>query len=69
MQGQPLSVLIGGPDGLSSACLDRAAQCWSLGPMTLPHPLVRIMLIEQLYRAWTISAGHPYHREHRASAS
>ena len=62
MQGRPLSLLIGGPDGLSDACLAAAEQRWSLGPLTLPHPLVRVILIEQLYRAWTISVGHPYHR-------
>jgi 23S rRNA (pseudouridine1915-N3)-methyltransferase len=62
MRGQPLSLFIGGPDGLSPACLERAAQRWSLGPLTLPHPLVRVVLAEQLYRAWTITIGHPYHR-------
>lgn len=62
MQGRPLSFLIGGPDGLSRDCLDRASQRWSLGPLVLPHPIVRIVLIEQLYRAWTITIGHPYHR-------
>lgn len=62
MQGQDLSIFIGGPDGLSPACLTQAKQRWSLGPLTLPHPLVRVVLIEQLYRAWTITIGHPYHR-------
>ena len=62
MNGRPLSLLIGGPDGLSRACRERAAQRWSLGPLTLPHPLVRVVLVEQLYRAWTITIGHPYHR-------
>jgi 23S rRNA (pseudouridine1915-N3)-methyltransferase len=62
MRGQPLSLLIGGPDGLSEACLSAASQRWSLGPLTLPHPLVRVLLAEQLYRAWTITVGHPYHR-------
>ena len=62
MQGQPLSLLIGGPDGLSPACLKRANQRWSLSALTLPHPLVRVVLAEQLYRAWTITVGHPYHR-------
>lgn len=60
--GQSVSFLIGGPDGLDAACLDRAGQRWSLSALTLPHPLVRIVLIEQLYRAWSINAGHPYHR-------
>lgn len=62
MQGQDLSLLIGGPDGLSDDCLNHATQRWSLGPLTLPHPLVRVVLVEQLYRAWTITIGHPYHR-------
>lgn len=62
MQGRGLSVLIGGPDGLSAQCLAAAQQRWSLGRLTLPHPLVRVVLVEQLYRAWTINAGHPYHR-------
>ncbi len=56
-------ILIGGPNGLSSECLLRADQIWSLGPITLPHFLVRIILAEQLYRAVTINKGHPYHRE------
>ncbi|RLA47112.1 MAG: 23S rRNA (pseudouridine(1915)-N(3))-methyltransferase RlmH [Gammaproteobacteria bacterium] len=60
--GNNISFLIGGPDGLDTACLARANQQWSLSAMTLPHPLVRIMLAEQLYRAWSINAGHPYHR-------
>lgn len=62
MSGCGVSFLIGGPDGLSSQCLQRAGQRWSLGRLTLPHPLVRVVLAEQLYRAWTIIAGHPYHR-------
>ena len=56
------SILIGGPDGLSPGCLARADQCWSLSDLTLPHPLVRVLLAEQLYRAWTITVNHPYHR-------
>jgi len=61
--GRDVSLLVGGPDGLSAACLDRAEQRWSLSAMTLPHPLVRIVVAEQLYRAWTVVAGHPYHRD------
>lgn len=57
-----VSFLIGGPDGLSADCLQRAAQRWSFGRLTLPHPLIRVVLAEQLYRAWTITVGHPYHR-------
>jgi 23S rRNA (pseudouridine1915-N3)-methyltransferase len=62
MDGESVRLLIGGPDGLSPECLRGARQRWSLGRLTLPHPLVRIVLLEQLYRAWTISVGHPYHR-------
>jgi len=60
--GQDICLLIGGPEGLSSACLERAAQCWSLSPLTFPHPLVRVIVAEQLYRAESILRGHPYHR-------
>lgn len=60
--GRDVSFLVGGPDGLSEACRARADQQWSLSPLTLPHPLVRIVLAEQLYRAWTITRNHPYHR-------
>jgi 23S rRNA (pseudouridine1915-N3)-methyltransferase len=62
MSGNNYSILIGGPDGLSPACLARADMCWSLSDLTLPHPLVRVLLAEQLYRAWTITVNHPYHR-------
>ena len=60
--GRDVSLLVGGPDGLSQDCLARAEQCWSLSPLTLPHPLVRVLLAEQLYRAWSVTTGHPYHR-------
>ena len=63
MSGDNVSFLIGGPDGLSPDCLTRADQRWSLSDLTLPHPLVRVILAEQLYRAWTITVNHPYHRE------
>ena len=63
MSGNNYSLLIGGPDGLSAACMERANERWSLSDLTLPHPLVRILLAEQLYRAWTITVNHPYHRE------
>ena len=62
MQGRDLAILIGGPDGHADDVLNRANQRWSLGPLTLPHMLVRLILAEQLYRATTIIAGHPYHR-------
>lgn len=61
-EGRGISLLVGGPDGLSDACLERARQRWSLSPLTLPHALVRVLLAEQLYRAWTLMVGHPYHR-------
>jgi 23S rRNA (pseudouridine1915-N3)-methyltransferase len=60
--GRDVSLVVGGPDGLDASCLQRADQKWSLSAMTLPHPLVRIVLAEQLYRAWTILQNHPYHR-------
>ena len=62
MDGRDIALLIGGPDGLSAECLAQAEQRWSLSPLTLPHPLVRVLLAEQLYRAWTLLSGHPYHR-------
>lgn len=62
MSGDNFSLLVGGPDGLAQACVKRADQLWSLSPLTLPHPLVRVLLAEQLYRAWTINQNHPYHR-------
>ncbi len=62
MAGRDLAFLIGGPDGHAPEVLARADQRWSLGPLTLPHMLVRLVLAEQLYRAMTISTGHPYHR-------
>ena len=61
--GQDVALAVGGPDGLDKSCLDRATQRWSLSALTLPHALVRVVVAEQLYRAWTISSGHPYHRE------
>ncbi|MGN6313755.1 MAG: 23S rRNA (pseudouridine(1915)-N(3))-methyltransferase RlmH [Rhodanobacteraceae bacterium] len=62
MDGRDLAFLIGGADGHSEAVLQRANQRWSLGPLTLPHMLVRLVVAEQLYRAAMIVAGHPYHR-------
>lgn len=54
--------LVGGPDGLAAECRSSARDVWALGRLTLPHPLVRAVLAEQLYRAWTITRNHPYHR-------
>jgi 23S rRNA (pseudouridine1915-N3)-methyltransferase len=62
-QGQNISLLVGGPEGLAPACSARAEHKWSLAALTLPHPLVRVILAEQIYRAWSIIQGHPYHRE------
>ena len=62
MSGRDVSLLVGGPEGLSPACLQRAEQSWSLSPLTFPHPLVRIVVAEQLFRAWSILTNHPYHR-------
>jgi 23S rRNA (pseudouridine1915-N3)-methyltransferase len=62
MQGQDLVLLIGGPEGFDPAVLARADERWSLGPLTLPHPLVRVVVAEQLYRAASQLANHPYHR-------
>jgi 23S rRNA (pseudouridine1915-N3)-methyltransferase len=60
--GRDLALLVGGPEGLATACQERATRRWSLSALTFPHPLVRIILAEQLYRATTILKGHPYHR-------
>ena len=62
MNGQNTALLIGGPEGIASDLLQQARHRWSLGKITLPHPLVRVVLSEQLYRAWSINAQHPYHR-------
>ena len=61
-EGGDLALLIGGPDGLAAACLARAELRWSLSPLTFPHGLVRVMVVEQLYRAQSILKNHPYHR-------
>ncbi|WP_024461012.1 23S rRNA (pseudouridine(1915)-N(3))-methyltransferase RlmH [Marinimicrobium sp. LS-A18] len=62
MSGANYSLLIGGPDGLAPECLALADVKWSLSALTLPHPLVRILVIEQLYRAYSILHNHPYHK-------
>ncbi|MEX2542437.1 MAG: 23S rRNA (pseudouridine(1915)-N(3))-methyltransferase RlmH [Trueperaceae bacterium] len=58
-----LTLLVGGAGGLADVVRDRADELWSLSPLTLPHELARLVLLEQLYRAETIRAGHPYHRD------
>lgn len=60
--GRALALLVGGADGLACSCIDAAEHRWSLSPLTLPHGLVRVIVAEQLYRAWTILRRHPYHR-------
>lgn len=61
--GRDIALAIGGPDGLAPAVTERAEKRWSLSPLTLPHPLVRIVVAEQLYRAMSILRNHPYHRK------
>jgi len=61
-EGRDVAFLVGGPEGLSAECLARSDERWSLSALTFPHMLVRVILAEQLYRAWTILRNHPYHR-------
>jgi 23S rRNA (pseudouridine1915-N3)-methyltransferase len=58
-----VALLIGGPDGLAPACREAAELTWSLSPLTLPHGLARVVVAEQIYRAWSVVSGHPYHRD------
>ena len=60
--GRDVALLIGGPDGLAEECMALAERKWSLSRLTLPHPMVRIVVAEQIYRAWSILKNHPYHR-------
>ncbi|MEC8528397.1 MAG: 23S rRNA (pseudouridine(1915)-N(3))-methyltransferase RlmH [Pseudomonadota bacterium] len=60
--GSKIAFVIGGPDGLHPSLKAKASARWALGRITLPHALARVILAEQLYRAWSINAGHPYHR-------
>jgi len=60
--GRDTCLLIGGPDGHAPEVLQRADRRWSLSRLTLPHGMVRVMVAEQLYRAWTLLSNHPYHR-------
>jgi 23S rRNA (pseudouridine1915-N3)-methyltransferase len=57
-----VNFMVGGPEGLAPEVRARADQRWSLSALTLPHPLVRILIGEQVYRAWTVLSGHPYHK-------
>lgn len=61
-EGRAVALLVGGPDGLDPALGARADDRWSLSRLTLPHPLVRVVIAEQVYRAWTVLKGHPYHK-------
>ncbi len=61
-QSQEIAILVGGPEGISESTLQAAHERWSLSELTLPHPLVRIVVAEQIYRAWSIINHHPYHR-------
>jgi len=61
--GRDVCFVIGGPDGVSEAVRQRADLVWSLSQLTLPHGMARALLSEQLYRAWSLQTGHPYHRD------
>ena len=61
--GRNVSLLIGGPEGLAPLCKQAAEQTWCLSALTLPHPMVRIIVAESLYRGWSLNHNHPYHRE------
>jgi len=60
--GRAVALLIGGPDGLAPECLERADERWAVSSLTLPHGLVRIVVAEAIYRAWSLLEQHPYHR-------
>lgn len=62
MEGDRIVFVIGGPDGIAPAVKEQAHRTMRLSAMTLPHALARVLLAEQIYRAWSIEAGHPYHR-------
>lgn len=59
---QPVALMVGGPEGLSPQVKELAQESWSLSPLTFPHPLVRVVVAEQIYRAWSLLNNHPYHR-------
>jgi 23S rRNA (pseudouridine1915-N3)-methyltransferase len=58
-----VALMVGGPDGLSTECIQRSNQQWSLSSLTMPHPIVRVVIAEAIYRAWSVTVNHPYHRE------
>lgn len=60
--GQNIALMVGGPEGLSDSVRDLTRESWSLSNLTFPHPVVRVLVAEQLYRAWSILNNHPYHR-------
>ena len=60
--GRDVALLVGGPEGLSPECLEAAQRRWSLSLLTFPHPLVRVIVAEGIYRAWSVMTNHPYHR-------
>ncbi len=62
LDARTVNLLVGGPEGLAPEVCARSEQRWSLSPLTLPHPLVRILIGEQIYRAWSVLSGHPYHK-------
>ncbi len=62
-ESRDIALLIGGPEGLSRSCIERSHEQWSLSRLTLAHSFVRVLVAEQLYRAWSIIHGRPYHRE------
>lgn len=62
LEGRDVSLIVGGPDGIDPELSGSCEQKWSLSRLTLPHPLVRVVVAEQIYRAWSLLRGHPYHR-------
>ncbi|HWR79227.1 MAG TPA: 23S rRNA (pseudouridine(1915)-N(3))-methyltransferase RlmH [Pseudomonas sp.] len=62
LEARNVNLMVGGPEGLAPEVSARSEQRWSLSALTLPHPLVRILVGEQIYRAWTVLSGHPYHK-------
>jgi 23S rRNA (pseudouridine1915-N3)-methyltransferase len=61
--GQDVALIVGGPDGLEESLIQQAQWKWGLSNLTMPHPMVRILVAEQIYRAWSVINNHPYHRE------